>query len=221
MKGFSAGIGWRTVALALVNVLLLLGIGLRLWKGTETESILRTPARVVKAPALHLDIPPLYTDFRSLADRAPFYASRHLYVQTSPAVSPALPVPKYVFGGAVIRQHGAAVALLNNATSGVTVRVTAGQDLEGWRVESVEAFRVVLRHEGERAEIVRVAKDQGQPGGLAGITRVHLGKEGHVESSSGVRVLGSGQAANRVTTTNLPPLAGSGSGSVYIPAPPH
>jgi hypothetical protein len=220
MRGSSTGMSWKTAALALVNLLLLMSIGLRLWKGAETESILRTPARVVQAPALRLDIPPLYTDFRSLADRTPFYASRHLYVAASPAASPALPVPKYVFGGAVIRQHGTAVALLNNPTSGVTVRVTVGQDLEGWRVESVETFRVVLRHDGERAEIGRVAKDPGQPGGLAGITRVHVGNEGHVESGNGVRLLGSGQAVNRVTTTNLPPLAGSGSGSVYIPPPP-
>ena len=223
MKTSSTRASWRTAALVLINVLALICVGLRLWKGTEAARILQTPARAVKVPALRVDLPPLYTDFRGLADRTPFYASRHLYVQASLAASPPPPVPKYVFGGAVIRQHGLAVALLNNPASGSTVRVTAGKDLEGWSVESVEASRVVLRHENERAEIARVSKETAQPGAAAGIRRVHVANDGgHGESVGGIRVLGGGQTASRVTpaTTSLPPLAGSGSGSVYIPAPP-
>ena len=215
--------GWRANALVLGNLLLATIIGLRLWKGTEADGMLRTPAQPVKVPALHADLPSLYTDFRGLADRTPFYASRRMYVQTSPAVSAPLAVPKYVFGGAVIRPRRSAVALLNNPTNGSAIRVTAGNDLEGWHVESVEASRVVLRHDGERAEIARVSKAAGQPGAAGGISRVHLANGAHAGAGNGARVLGGGgQTAGRVVPppTSLPPLAGSGSESIYIPPPP-
>lgn len=217
------GIGWRAWALVLVNGVLATAIGLRLWKGTETAAILLASPLKVKTPVLHVDLPPLYSDFRGLTDRTPFYASRRLYVEASPAASLPLPVPKYVFDGALIRQHGLSVALLNDPASRSTVRVSAGKDLDGWRVESVEASRVVLRHENEHAEIARITKEAAQSAATAGITRVHVANGNRVESGGGVHVLGGGQTASRVmpATTNLPPLAGSGSESVYIPPPPH
>jgi hypothetical protein len=220
---------WRTTALVFLNALFVTIVGLRLWKGTETDRILQVSAHQVKVPVLHLELPPLYADFIGLADRAPFYASRRLYVPPAKPEDPPPPVPKYLFGGAVIRPHGPGVALLNNPANGSAVRVIAGNNLEGWRVESIDASRVVLRYEDQRAEIAAATKRAGQSVAAEGVSRAPVTRSDRVPRGGGVRVLGNGQTVSRGTlavpnlppaASNLPPLAGSGSGSVYIPPPP-
>ena len=220
---------WRTTALVFVNALLLASAGWRSWKGTQTDRILHVAAREVNVPVLHLELPPLYADFTGLANRTPFYASRRLYVPPAKAEDPPPPVPKYVFGGAVIRPHGPGVALLNNPANGSALRVTAGKDVDGWHVESVEASRVVLRYEDQHAEIGRATKQASQSAAAGGMTRAPVTRSNRAPGNGAVRVLGNGQAVSRATpaasnlppaASNLPPLAGSGSGSVYIPAPP-
>lgn len=229
MKFPTIRMSWRTIALVFVNALLVATAGLRLWKGTETDRILHVAAHEVKVPVLHLESPPLYADFTGLADRTPFYASRRLYVVPAKPEDPPPPVPKYVFGGAVIRPHGPAVALINNPANGSALRVTPGKDLEGWRVESVERSRVVLRYEDQHAEIGRATKQASQSAAAEGVSRVPVIRSNRAPRGDGARVLGDGQTASHGTpaasnlppaATNLPPLAGSGSGSVYIPAPP-
>ena len=214
--------------LVLVNTLLVVTAGLCVWRGTDTDKILRVPASQVKVPALRLEPPTLHADFAGLVSRTPFYATRRLYVIPSKPEAPPPPVPKYVFGGSVIRPHGPAVALLNNPSNGSALRVTAGKDLDGWRVETVEASRVVLRYENERAEIARVARQPSQSGTAEGMSRVRLTNASRTQSSGGVHLLGSGavlgsrETVGHVTpaAANLPPLAGSGSESIYIPPPP-
>ena len=229
MKVSTVKMSWRTLALVFVNALFVATAGWRSWKGTQTDRILHVAAREVKVPVPHLELPPLYADFTGIANRTPFYASRRLYVLPSKPVDPPPPVPKYVFGGAVIRPHGPGVALLNNPANGSALRVTAGKDVDGWRVESVEASRVLLRYEDQHAEIGRATKQASQSAASEGVTRAPVTRSNRAPADGAVRVLGNGQAVGRATpaasnlppaASNLPPLAGSGSGSVYIPAPP-
>jgi hypothetical protein len=220
MKLAAIRMSWRTAALVCVNVLILATVGLRLWRGTQADMILQAPVHRLKVPALRLELPPPYANFSGLTDRTPFYATRKLYVLPSKSEASAPPVPNYLFGGAVIRPHAPAVALLNS-TNGGTLKVTAGQDLNGWHVESVEVSRVVLRYEEQRAEIARERKTAIQSAAAEGLTRAPVTRGNRVPPG-GVRVLGDGQAVSRAApaAANLPPLAGSGSGSVYIPPPP-
>ncbi|MFL6600215.1 MAG: hypothetical protein ACJ8R9_02705 [Steroidobacteraceae bacterium] len=215
-------ISWRICALALVNAVLLTAIGLHLWEGTQTDRILHIPAHQVKVPVLRRDLPALYSDFTGVRDRTPFYANRRFYVLPSKSNSPPPAVPNYVFGGAVIRPHGAAVALLNNPTNGSTLRVIAGKDLDRWHVEAVEASRVVLRYEDQRAEITRVAKKTSESEPTGGVSRARVTRGNPAQPGGGARVLGNGQTVSRApqAAANLPPLAGSGSESIYIPPPP-
>jgi hypothetical protein len=214
-------IRWRTTALVLVNALFLTLITLRFWKGTQTERILRIPAYPMTVPTLHTDLPSLPTDFSGLTDRTPFYANRRFYVVPSkPEVAPP-PTPKYLFGGAVIRPHAPAVAVLNNPANRTALRVTAGKDVDGWHVESVETSRVVLRYQDQRAEIAAATKQTTPPVAGEGVTRAPLATS--KSRGGGAHVLGEGQAVGRAApaVANLPPLAGSGSESVYIPPPLH
>lgn len=215
-------IGWRTFALAFVNALLLATTGLFLWKGTQTDTILHIRAHQIKVPVLRRDLPALYRDFTGVRDRTPFYANRRFYVLPSKSDAPPPPVPNYLFGGAVIRPHGPAVALLNNPTKGGALRVTAGSDLDRWHVEAVEASRVVLRYEDQRAEITRATKKSSESEAAGGVSRARLTRSNRTQPGGGARVLGSGQTVSRETpaAANLPPLAGSGSGSIFIPPPP-
>jgi len=215
----------RTAVLISVNALILTLLGLCLWNGTQTERILQSPVHQLKVPALRLDAPRPETNFNGLIGRTPFYATRKVYVVPSKSGSGAPPPPAYVFGGAVVRPNSPAVALLNSANGG-TLRVIAGQDINGWLVESVEVSRVVLRYENLHAEIARVAKQSTDSAPGSGITRVPLTRGNHIPQAGKVSVLGNGDAvahARPMTATaaaKLPPLAGSGSESVYIPPPP-
>jgi len=214
---------WRTTALVLVNALLLTTVGMSLWKGTDTDRILHVTAHQVKVPMLRVELPALYADFTGLADRTPFYATRRLYVLPAKPKDPPPPIPKYLFGGAVIRPHGPGVALLNDPINGSALRVVAGKDLEGWRVESVEASRVVLSYEDQHAEITGATKQASPSVTAEGMSRTPVTRSNRGPRGGGVRVLGNGQTVSREApaASNLPPLAGSGSESVYIPAPPH
>lgn len=227
MKLLPVRISWRTSALVLVNGLLMMAVGLRVWKGTETDRILHVPAHQVKIPSLHLELSVPYTDFTGLTDRTPFYASRRFYAPPSKQEVTAPSVPNYLFAGAVIRPHGPAVALLNDVAKGSTLRVIAGKDLDGWHVESIEASRVVLRYEDQRAEIKRATKQVSQSEATGGISRVRVTSGNSAQSGGGVRVLANGQLRDGQTVSrgtpavaNLPPLAGSGSEPVNIPPPP-
>jgi len=216
---------FRITVLVSANALILTFLGLRLWNGTQTERILHSPVHQLKVPALLLDAPPLEANFNGLTGRTPFYATRKVYVVPSKSGSSAPPPPAYVFGGAVVRPNSPAVALLNSANGG-TLRVTAGQDINGWLVESVEVSRVVLRYENLHAEIARVAKQGTESAPGSGISRVPLTRGNHIARAGGVSVLGNGAAVAHASAmpatavAKLPPLAGSGSGNVYIPPPP-
>ena len=151
--------GFTTALLGLAGVTLAALIATRLVGGTQTAALLATPARPAIVPATSLDAPAIENHLEPLRDRALFYASRAFYVPPRAPTLPSVPPrPSYELAGTFIIPRKPSVAFLRpGASGGVPRKVKAGDDVDGWTVESVEASRVLLRFQDERAEIQRAA----------------------------------------------------------------
>ena len=151
--------GFTTALLGLAGATLAALIATRLVGGTQTAALLATPARPAIVPATSLDAPAIENHLEPLRDRALFYASRAFYVPPrAPTLPSAPPRPSYELAGTFIIPRKPSVAFLRpGASGGVPRKVKAGDDVDGWTVESVEASRVLLRFQDERAEIQRAA----------------------------------------------------------------
>jgi hypothetical protein len=138
----------------MLNVGISGAVVLRLVHGAQTASLLATAPRKAAAPDIHLTWHSPPADMAAIQTQPLFYATRRFYVPPDPGTRPAAPPkPAYRLAGTFISPKEPAIAMLSAPTSGSTRRVRAGDMLDGWIVEAVEARKVLLRYEAEGLEI--------------------------------------------------------------------
>ena len=145
----------RTGALGLLT-LALLGFGmLSLWRGTQTASLLATPARRV-APPEALPGPPTSVSptLATLQDHALFHATRRYIAPPDPRSQPTIPpTPDYQLVGTFTVPNKPSIALLKNKTAGSSRQVRTGEALDGWQVTGIETRRILLKYGEQVVEI--------------------------------------------------------------------
>lgn len=198
MKNLLTRISLFTAGLGAVAAVLGALVVVRLLAGTQSDELLATPPRAPRLPEMQLEAPALEAQLEPLRDRALFYASRAFYVAPPPPPAPtAPPKPNYLLAGTFVIPQKHTVALLKQGTGTNVVKVKAGDDLEGWHIESVDAARVVLRHQDERFEIARAARDAGSH-----VTRVPLKRVG----PAGAAVAAAVTPAEAASTESISPV---------------
>jgi hypothetical protein len=176
---------WSSGLFVLANLLGLWACATRYLHGSEIASILATaPVRI--APPTPLSDPPSETlDFASIQTAALFYESRGFY--TPPVLPPVKPPPSFRLSGTLVIPQQPTVAMLVQSSSGVRLKVRAGDDVEGWTVESIQPQVVIVRYAEQRFEIRSAARAQ-----AFGMQRMPLSSAAPVArpQGSGIRVLG-------------------------------
>jgi hypothetical protein len=119
------------------------------------------------------------------------YATRQPYVAPAPAISLAPPPPGYRLTGTLITpRRPASATLVPAAGDAAARRVKPGDDLDGWKVQAVEANRVILTY-GEQS--IEIAKTR-DGGSNAGISRAAVGSRGAPASGGMLAAAGTGVA---------------------------
>jgi hypothetical protein len=131
------------------------------------------------------------TDTAAIRDNAVFHNRRSFY--EAPAPSQATPVPDYDFAGTMGMPQGKRVAFVKRKSDHTNRTLHVGDDLDGWRVESIDIARVVVAHDGQRYELNSAVANQG-----IGLVR-------------------GGMAAPRVAQSNLHILGAQGTATVRQP----
>jgi hypothetical protein len=162
-----------TLALAALNAGLFICILIVAFGGTRASELLATPA-VASAPLdIKLGTAPAPTDLAAIQDKPLMHASRAFYSAPAPDAAPqAPPLPDYRLAGSFLAPKRTPVALLARPQGGATRRVRAGDDLDGWRVDSIESKRVVLKWQDQTREILSAPSQFN-----AGLKRVPLQRQ--------------------------------------------
>jgi hypothetical protein len=204
MKSLLARISPLTAALGALAVALVVLIVMLLVSGTQTRELLATAAKSPKLPELKLDAPAPESRLDVVRDRTLFSASRAFYVAPpAPLTPPAPPRPNYLLAGTFVIPRKHTVALLKPSAAGSVVKVKAGDDLEGWHIESVDGTRVVLSYHDERFEIARTPRESGgrltraplkRPGSAAVPVAVPVPEATFPAAGTTVKSLGNGRS---------------------------
>jgi hypothetical protein len=155
MKSTFAGMRPRTGALGVLT-LALLGFGvLSVWRGTQTASLLATPARRVAPPAALPGTPTSVSPaLGTVQDHALFHATRRYIAPLDPRSQPTIPpTPDYQLAGTFTVPNKPSVALLKNKTAGSSRQVRTGDALDGWQVTGIESRRILLKYGEQVIEI--------------------------------------------------------------------
>ncbi len=233
MKNILSRISLSTGVLGVIAVVLAALVVLRLVHGTEAGELLATPPKAPNLPQMKLDAPTLEAHFEPVRDHALFYASRAFYVAPPPPAAPtAPPHPNYVLAGTFAIPHKHTVALLKQGANNTVLKVKAGDDLEGWHIESVESARVLLRYQDERFEIAGSTREPGShltrapltrstPAGVAKATSALATSPDTTApaASPTVRSLGDGRSGAPIRDAALRPGQTSIDARLYRPPP--
>ena len=239
MKNLFTRISLFTAVLGAVAAALGVFIIARLAAGTQADALLARSPKTPNVPEMTLQAPALEAQLEPLRDRALFYASRAFYVAPPPPAAPAAPPrPNYMLAGTFVIPHKPTVALLKQGTGTNVVKVKAGDDLEGWHIENVEAARVLLRYQDERFEIARAARESGshltraplkRPGAATAPASVAAAAPAGAVSptadaavpatSATVKSLGSGRSGASIRDAALRPGQSSMEARLYRPPP--
>jgi hypothetical protein len=201
------------MVLALTNVCVAALLIYNVWSGTRTADLLATASKPFVIPEPKIT-PPGPVNLASLQDQALFYSARHFYVLPPPSSAPVgPPKPDYKLVGTFVIPSKPTVALLSNS-SGISRKVKAGDDLDGWTVQIVERGRVALQYQNDTFEIAAAGKL-----GSAGMQVVALTRTAQsTPTSSGTRLLGSSVPPTAVShAAYTTPYTGS---RLYRPPPP-
>lgn len=178
-----------TLGLLAINVLLIALVLWRLSSGNHTARILAAPSQTVSlsTPSWTAHAPP--SNLAAIADQPLFHASRRFVVATAAqAAMPAVPDCRLV--GTFMRPRQPGVALLSCPAGGESKKVRPGDELNGWRVKTVEVRRLVLQFGAHEIEI---AKDA--PPEVAGFGMQHANLNARSEPNPrGLRRLGTTDA---------------------------
>lgn len=181
-------------------------------RNAHVGAVINTPARAVASPVVEAELRSVTTDFSTVRLRSVFYATREYYVAPDPAMVVPLPSkPNYILMGTLQAPGKPRTAMLVQAETRHSVKVSEGDEIEGWRVKTVEGARVVLQLDNEWFEIARQGF-QKNPGLLS----KPLSRGQASDSGNGVRALNS-------TSNSLVNESGantlSGQSRLYAPPP--
>ena len=124
-------------------------------------------------------------DVAAIRDNAVFYAHRTFFQPPPPGQS--VPVPEYDFAGSIGLPQGKRVAFVKKKSDKSNRTVHVGDDLDGWRVESIDAQRVVIVRDSQKIELKSANESPG-----SGLVR---GAVTPYVAQSGLRTIGGGTAA--------------------------
>jgi hypothetical protein len=199
-----------TISLALLNVALALGVAL-LWKQGQTRVL--EPATLVVPPlplpdlAALNSIPMSSVDVATIRNQAVFYASRSFY---QPAPAPVeVASPEYEMAGTLRLSDGKRIAFVRRKADRSSRTLHLGDNLDGWRVQIIDADRIVLGYNEQTAEL--------RSNTVAGVSGLIRGPSAPPTAQTGIRVLGAagsgapraaGQGSVEARTYHPPPQVG-------------
>jgi hypothetical protein len=199
---------FATALLVLLNVTL---VALTLFVWSTGQDRIHQPdqiaARRLELPDLGaLDVRPSpAVDLTAMREDAVFHSRRSFF--HPPLPSQVIPAPEYDFAGTMSLPQGKRIAFVKKKSDRTNRTVHVGDDLDGWRVETIESTRVVVFREDQHYEL---KSNTAAP--ALGLVR---GDAGQRIVESGIRVLGSRKAE----TFPLPHEAVT-SVRTYRPPPP-
>ncbi len=203
-----------TVTLAVLNLIVMGMLIYKIWQGTQVRGLLATPPRSFAVPQLDTDAPVTTTHLASLQNEPLFYTSRHVYTPPPPSAAPATPPrPDYRLVGTFIIPAKPTVALLAN-TSGASRKVKAGDDLDGWTVQTVEGGRIVLQFDTTTVEISGTSKTI-----AAGIRSAPISRPSQDMPVSGIRTIGNGGPAASASSAGYSTAISNSNSRLYRPPP--
>jgi hypothetical protein len=209
-----------TVLLLLLNAGLLVLVS-SVWRDGQRR--VAEPANLAVTPLEQPDLAPLNSvpmpgvEVATIRDQAVFYVRRSFYRPPPPSME--VPPPEYVLSGTFGLQDGKRVAFVKRKSDQSSRTLHVGDDLDGWRVDRVEASRVVLTHDTQISEVVDT-----QGGGLTpGLLRGSASMPPAAVVRTGPRVLGgAGVGTGIVPGVAGPPVSSvSAQARTYRPPPSH
>jgi hypothetical protein len=203
---FKRKVGLTTPVLCLLNIglLIFLIIAVR-WGEERVHAPENLTARHLAESDLSLinAVASPTIDVTSIRDNAVFYAHRAFFQPLPPGQS--IPVPEYDFAGSIGLPQGKRVAFVKKKSDKSNRTVHVGDDLDGWRVESIDAQEVVIVKDTQKIQLKSASESSGS--GL-----VRGGTVTPYVAQSGMKTIGGGnptprpaQAATREARTYQPP----------------
>ena len=200
MRGTTLG----TVFLGLLNACLLVLMGVIWHSGQMRVGEPNTlPVHELAAPDLTIlsTAPAPAINVLEIRDLAVFYSRRVFYRPPPPSESG--PMPDYEFAGTMGLPQSKRIAFVKKKSDQTSRTLHVGDDLDGWRVDSIDVNRVSLVRAEQRIDLP--AAGAGSSAGLLRSGTVPAGNELPVAHSlAGIRVLGS--AATASSTARKPVL---------------
>jgi hypothetical protein len=90
-------------------------------------------------------------DLAAVRDNAVFYTHRAFFQAPPPAQS--VPLPEYDFAGSIGLPQGKRIAFVKKKSDKSNRTVHVGDDLDGWRVQSIEAQEVIIVRDSQKIEL--------------------------------------------------------------------
>jgi hypothetical protein len=146
-------------------------------------------------------------DMTAMREEAVFYSRRTFY--HPPAQSQAVSTPDYDLAGVMSLPKGKWLAFVKRRSDQSNRTLHEGDDLEGWRIESIGSGRILIAHGEQRSELKSATPQAPQGQGLVRAAVTARGVQ------SGPRTLGSSGAS----TYPLPPPQTSTTTQTYQPPP--
>jgi hypothetical protein len=193
-----------TLVLCLLSSgLLILLVTVVRWGEGRVHAPERLTARHLAPPDLALlnVVPPPAIDAAAIRDNAVFYAHRTFFQPPPPGQS--IPVPDYDFAGSIGLPQGKRVAFVKKKSDKTNRTVHVGDDLDGWRVESIDTQQVVIMRDAQKVEL-KSASESG-PGLVHGTVTPYVAQSGMRTIGGGTAVLHPPQAVSHAPRTFQPP----------------
>jgi hypothetical protein len=164
-------------------------------RGTQAAMLLATPANPAAGFELDLSSPRQPPDLAAMQTQPLVHSSRAFYQKPAETPPAAPPRPDYRLAGALMLPGKAPVAVVVNRMGNQSRRVKVGDELDGWRVASVDRKRVLLTWGVERAEITSgsstpAATNVASANAGGGLKRVPLARQQVATAGGGVQSLG-------------------------------
>ena len=141
-------------------------------------------------------------DLTAVRDNAVFYTHRVFFQPPTPGQ--AVPVPEYDFAGSISLPQGKSLAFVKKKSDKSNRTVHVGDDLDGWRVESIDAQRVVIARESQKIEL-KLANEPQASGLVHGTVTPYVAQSGLRTIGGGTATIHPPQAVTRAVRTYQPP----------------
>jgi hypothetical protein len=203
------------IRVALLGLICAIGLGCGVWSlldGSRSAEIMASRAKPLSLPKLDDQALPPRPQLNAIRDRALVYGTRAYYVRPPDPPAPTTPpVPEYRLAGVLMSSNGKSTALLTHKSTSVSKKVRAGDDLDSWKVVSVERGLVKLSFDKNEAQI------RGDGAGSAQMAKVALVRNPLTASVGGIRQL-SGTGSSTTSATQSAALFTEA--RLYRPPPP-